>query len=124
MCELLLEQLTAIGLESKQFGLHSVRAGGATAAANAGVPDRLFKRHGHWRSENAKDGYVNDCSASRLCQLPRTLVYDLKCLSLLSVDAFCGWSQNEGKVSSTWSCVHLYFPQLSLNSRTVAHQMW
>ena len=24
------------------------------------VPDRLFKRHGRWRSENAKDGYVKD----------------------------------------------------------------
>jgi hypothetical protein len=33
---------------------------GATAAYNFGVPDRLFKRHGRWRSENAKDGYVKD----------------------------------------------------------------
>ena len=40
MRELLLEQLTAIGLDSQQFGLHSLRAGGATAAANAGVLDR------------------------------------------------------------------------------------
>ena len=29
-------------------------------AANAGVPDRAFKRHGRWKSENAKDGYVKD----------------------------------------------------------------
>ena len=28
--------------------------------ANAGVPDRLFKRHGRWRSENVKDGYIKD----------------------------------------------------------------
>ena len=28
------------------FGLHSFRAGGASAAARAGVPDRLFKQHG------------------------------------------------------------------------------
>ena len=35
-------------------------AGGATAAAVAGVPDRVFKKHGHWKSENAKDGYVED----------------------------------------------------------------
>ena len=34
--------------------------GGASAAANAGVPDRMFKRHGRWRCENAKDGYVKD----------------------------------------------------------------
>ena len=33
---------------------------------NAGVPDRLFKRHGRWVSESAKDGYVQDSSSSRL----------------------------------------------------------
>eukprot|EP00731_Ephydatia_muelleri_P026444 Em0018g544a len=44
----------------------SLRAGGATAAANAGVPDRLFKRHGCWRSESAKDGYVKDSVERRL----------------------------------------------------------
>ncbi|XP_078352499.1 integrase/recombinase xerD homolog isoform X1 [Oculina patagonica] len=42
------------------ISLHSLRAGGATAAANAGIVDRLFKRHGRWQSENAKDGYVKD----------------------------------------------------------------
>ena len=42
------------------ISLHSLRAGGATAAANAGIADRLFKRHGRWQSENAKDGYVKD----------------------------------------------------------------
>ena len=42
------------------IGVHSLRAGGASAAANAGIPDRLFKRHGRWSSENAKDGYVKD----------------------------------------------------------------
>ena len=44
--ELLLEMLEAVGLDSKLFGLHSLRSGGASAAANAGVPDRLIKRHG------------------------------------------------------------------------------
>ena len=66
MRELLLEKLEKIGLNPKQYGLHSLRAGGATAAANAGVPDRLFKRHGCWRSENAKDGYVKDSLTNRL----------------------------------------------------------
>lgn len=42
------------------ISLHSLRAGGATAAANTGINDRLFKRHGRWLSENAKDGYVKD----------------------------------------------------------------
>lgn len=64
--ELILEKLAAIGLDTKQFGIHSLRAGGASAAANAGVPDRMFKRHGRWCSENAKDGYVKDSVAERL----------------------------------------------------------
>ena len=33
----------------------SLRAGGASSAANNGVPDRLFKCHGRWRSENAME---------------------------------------------------------------------
>lgn len=49
-----------------KLSLHSLRAGGATSAANAGIPDRLFKRHGRWASENAKDGYVKDNFNSRL----------------------------------------------------------
>lgn len=64
--ELVLEKLSAVGLDPKKFGLHSLRSGGASAAANAGVPDRMFKRHGRWRSENAKDGYVKDSLKERL----------------------------------------------------------
>ena len=58
--ELFLNKLAELGFDPKQFGLHSLRSGGATAAANSGVSDRLFKRHGRWRSESATDGYVND----------------------------------------------------------------
>ena len=36
------------------IGTHSLRGGGATATANAGVQDRLFTRHGRWASELAK----------------------------------------------------------------------
>jgi integrase len=64
--ELVLEQLLAIGLDKRLFGLHSLRSGGASAAAQAGVPDRLFKRHGRWRSEAAKDGYIKDKLVDRL----------------------------------------------------------
>lgn len=48
------------------LGLHSLRSGGATAAANAGVNDRCWKRHGRWKSENSKDGYVADSLEMRL----------------------------------------------------------
>ena len=61
--ELVLDMLEAIGLERKDF---SLRAGGASAAATAGVPDRCFKCHGRWRSESAKDGYVRDNLEERL----------------------------------------------------------
>jgi len=48
------KKLEALGHSATGFGLHSFRAGGASAAAKAGVPDRLFKQHGRWKS----DGYV------------------------------------------------------------------
>ena len=46
--------------------IFSLRSGGATAVAQAGIPDRLFKRHGRWSSDSAKDGYVKDLIASLL----------------------------------------------------------
>ena len=58
MRELLLQKISQLEFNPKLFGLHSLRADGATAAANAGVVDRLFTRHGRWRSEADKDGYV------------------------------------------------------------------
>ena len=56
--EILLDALQSMDLVKSKFGLHSLRAGGATAAANQGVCDRLFKKHGRWKSDSAKDGYV------------------------------------------------------------------
>ena len=59
--EILLENLRKIGLDSSKFGMHSLRSGGATQVANCGfVCDRLFKKHGRWRSDSAKDGYVKE----------------------------------------------------------------
>ena len=56
--EIVLSAFESIGLNKKSFGLHSLRAGGASAAANANVNDRLFKRHGRWKSDKAKDGGI------------------------------------------------------------------
>ena len=58
--ELVLQALSPIVGDVSQFCVHSLRAGGASAAANAGISDRLFKRHGRWKTETAKDGYVED----------------------------------------------------------------
>ena len=40
----------------------------ATVASNGVVNERCWKRHGHWRSESAKDGYVVDSVDKRVCQ--------------------------------------------------------
>lgn len=42
------------------YGTHSLRSGGASRAANSGVSDRVFQRHGRWKSVTANDGYVKD----------------------------------------------------------------
>ena len=61
MREVFLAKLDQLGYDRSQFGLHSLRAGGATAAAAAGVPDRLFKHHGRWKPETAQElGHVED----------------------------------------------------------------
>ncbi|KAK3083764.1 hypothetical protein FSP39_002804, partial [Pinctada imbricata] len=58
--EIILFCLKSVGLDCSKFGLHSLRSGGATAAAAAGVSDRIFKKHGRWKSDKAKDGYVRE----------------------------------------------------------------
>jgi integrase len=55
-----------LGLDPSLFGTHSLRAGGSTVAANSGISDRLFQRHGHWATASAKDGYVKDSLDARL----------------------------------------------------------
>ena len=64
--EQFIETFSPYVTDIKNFGLHSLRSGGASAAANGGIPDRLFKRHGRWKSELAKDGYVKDNFSERL----------------------------------------------------------
>ena len=64
--ENVMEGLKNIGAETKLFGSHSLRAGGATAAANLGVNDRLFKKHGRWKSEKVKDGYIHESIEAKL----------------------------------------------------------
>ena len=44
--ELMCEALCRIGVDAEQYGLHSLRSGGASGAAAAGVPDRLVQRQG------------------------------------------------------------------------------
>ena len=56
---------TVVG-EHVNIGIHSLRAGGATVAANSNVDERCLKRHGRWKSDTAKDGYIVDSLGKRL----------------------------------------------------------
>ena len=44
----LVKEAFADSIDVNLIGVHSLRAGGASSAANNGIPDRLFKRHGRW----------------------------------------------------------------------------
>lgn len=64
--EIILDGFKSLGYDISKIGTHSLRAGGASKAANNGVPDRLFKKHGRWSSEKAKDIYVKEDIDKRL----------------------------------------------------------
>jgi hypothetical protein len=50
---------------TKMYGTQSMRSGGATAVASK-VEDRLFQRHGAWKSVDVKNSYVKDSLDTRL----------------------------------------------------------
>ena len=60
------KRLQSIVPDPSFYGTHSFQSGGSSRAANSGVNDRVFQRHGRWKSVAAKDGYVKDDTFSRL----------------------------------------------------------
>ena len=70
--EIILQAIEPVTGDVSRYCLHSLRAGGASAAAHSGIEDRLFKYHGRWKSESAKDGYVKD-SVSRKLSVSKSL---------------------------------------------------
>ena len=64
--EIILAKLGSLGYSPELYGTHSFRAKGAMLAARQGVLDRMFKRHGWWASETAKDVHVKDSLKARL----------------------------------------------------------
>ena len=52
------------------LGIHSFRANGATTAANAeGINGRCLKRHGRWKTDLAKDGYMKRFFRQKIIRL-------------------------------------------------------
>ena len=58
--ELFIEKFKAIGLDTKLYGLYSLRIGGASAVDNNDLPDHVIKKYGRWKSEKAKDTYCRE----------------------------------------------------------------
>ena len=52
--------LMAVGEDPRKYGLHSLRAGGCTSAASAGVDSCLSQAHGRWLSESSRNRYIKD----------------------------------------------------------------
>ena len=78
--KILLSALSNLGLEKAKFGLHSLRSGGATAdAASHELNDRLFKKHGRWKSDKAKDGYVKEQISERMLVTQNIGIINDKC---------------------------------------------
>lgn len=64
--ECLVQKLRLVCGKDVNLGLHSLRAGGTTCAANQNVNERLIKRHGRWKGDLSKDGYIDDSLDKRL----------------------------------------------------------
>ena len=63
---LVLEAFKGIVPDISASGTHSLRVPRLiTPAANAGLPDRLFKRHGRWASDVTKDRNMQHSLSSR-----------------------------------------------------------
>ena len=53
-------------IEPGAYSLHSFRSGGASAAVNNGVDERLIGKHGRWKSGYSRDRYFKDSKSKRL----------------------------------------------------------
>ena len=64
--EIFHENLKKLNINGAEYGLHSFRSGGASAAADNGVSDRLISKHGRWSSDSARNSYIKDNKKKRL----------------------------------------------------------
>jgi hypothetical protein len=67
--EMFKEALKSLGQDPKEYGLHSLRSGGITEVvrnSNNTVSERLLKLHGRWKTDYAKDMYVQESVPDRL----------------------------------------------------------
>ncbi len=51
---------TTIGMNPQDIGTHSLRRGMSSDMVLQGIPDRLRREHGRWKSEKVADGYIDE----------------------------------------------------------------
>ena len=67
--EILRDSLKQLGYNPDDYGLHSLRSGGITSVVRNScnsVSERLLKMHGRWKTDAAKDMYVEESLDNRL----------------------------------------------------------
>lgn len=67
--EILKNALKQLGFNPGDYGLHSLRSGGITSVVRNScnsVSERLLKVHGRWKTDAAKDMYVEESLDNRL----------------------------------------------------------
>jgi len=66
--EIILEGLKPLmkKFPEKNFGTHSMRIGGTSAAAAGGADKRILSKHGRWLSGKSRNRYIKDTVANRL----------------------------------------------------------
>lgn len=67
--DILRDTLSQLGLNPSDYGLHRLRSGGITSAvrnSSNSIPERLLKINGRWKSDSAKDMYVEESLENRL----------------------------------------------------------
>ena len=67
--DILRDTLSQLGYNPNDCGLHSLRSGGITSAvlnSSNSIPERLLKIRGRWKSDSAKDIYVEESLENRL----------------------------------------------------------
>ncbi len=70
--ELVKREIANKGLDPKEFGLHSLRSGGASTAAAVGRSSRLLQRQGGWHTTTAKNSYIEE-SIDSLLKVTRSM---------------------------------------------------
>ena len=90
--EPLQKKLTQLGYNKSQFNLHSLHTSGASAAANSGVPDWLFKCNGgrNWglqRRVTLKTPRNHCCQWQRAWTRNKALSVTLNCMQLWKTDS-------------------------------------